>query len=266
MAVTPSISNLAAAWASLESLLQTLTEDEWKAQTGCPGWSVQDNVSHLIDYEEKALTSQALSRPTDGDRPPHVKNDLGASNEPGVAVRRSKSGPEVLAELRSVTAARLTQLHELSADDLTHELDLPVGRGTVADMLTLRVMDTWSHEQDIRRAVGKPGHVEGPAVDESIGYFCRFLPIVIVKRAGAPADAVVVFEVGDRPPFAVVVKQGRGSIEPVADTPPTVVLAMPVTVFGGLVCGRSDVTIADVDISGDADLGARVVGAMAFMP
>jgi hypothetical protein len=29
-------------------------------------------------------------------------------------------------------------------------------------------MDNWSHEPDIRRAVGRPGHTEGPAVQQAV--------------------------------------------------------------------------------------------------
>ena len=61
----------------------------------------------------------------------------------------------------------------------------PVGLGIVADLLTLRVMDSWSHEQDIRRAVGRPGHTEGSAVEEALAYFSRFLPYLVGKRAAA---------------------------------------------------------------------------------
>ena len=58
-----------------------------------------------------------------------------------------------------MTAERLARLRQLAGQDLAAQTMTPAGPGTVADMLTLRVMDSWSHEQDIRRAVGRPGHV-----------------------------------------------------------------------------------------------------------
>jgi uncharacterized protein (TIGR03083 family) len=277
---SPSIDNLAATWASLDSLLSSLDEAEWKLPTGCPGWSVQDNVSHLIDYESGAL---GRPRPThalvDGDGAgggglAHVRNDLGQANEVGVDFRRSLPGADVLAEFRDVTAARLAQLRSLPDEDLAREMDLPVGRGTMADMLTLRVMDTWSHEQDIRRAVGRPGHVDGPAVDEAVAYFSQYLPIVVVKRAAAPDGARVVFELEGLAPFSVVVDGGRGSLVrgggagsggAAGSGSGAVFLRMPVTVFDALVCGRADVGPSDVEVSGDDELGQRVVGSLGFM-
>jgi hypothetical protein len=40
---------------------------------------------------------------------------------------------------------------------------------------------------------------------------------------------------------------------------------MPVTVFDALVCGRADVGPSDVEVSGDDELGQRVVGSLGFM-
>lgn len=258
-----SIEHLDALWSSLDGLLGELTEQEWQRPTGCPGWTVQDNVSHLIDYEAKAL-----GRPWPEHKAAdtsHTKNDLGVANEDGVDYRRRFSGAEVLAEFRDVIPARLKQLRALSEDDFTREVQTPAGPGTVADMLTLRVMDTWSHEQDIRRAVGRPGHTEGPAADEAVEYFLRRVPLVVARRA-APADGdVVVLEIGSRPPLAVAVKDGRGSVVDAAGAEPTVALRMPVGTFGALVGGRSDADLATVEMTGDRALGDRVVGALGFM-
>ena len=262
-AASPSIDHLALTWRSLDDLLATLSEEEWKLPTGCPGWSVQDNVAHLIDYEARALGRPGPDHvPTDV---AHVKNPLGEGNEVGVDFRRDRSGEEVLAELREVTAARLAQLQSLTADDLAREIETPAGPGTLADMLTLRVMDTWSHEQDIRRALDRPGHVDGPAALESVTYFARYLPLVVAKRAGAPDGTTVVVEIGDLHRAVVAVDGGRG--RPLDDAPadPTVRLTMPVTTFAALVGGRSDAP-DDVVVDGDRELGAAVIAVLGFLP
>lgn len=263
MSASPSIDHLEHTWRSLVELCSSLTEEEWKQPTGCPGWSIQDNVAHLIDYEERAL-----GRPGPSHTPAamdHVKNPLGESNEVGVDFRRRRTGAEVLAELQEVTVARLAQLQELTTDDLAREIETPAGPGTLADMLTLRVMDTWSHEQDIRRAVGRPGHVDGPAVEEAVAYFARFLPLVVAKRAGAPDGTTVVVDVGDVHTSAVEVAEGRGRVADAVPASPTVRLSMPVTTFAALAGGRNDVP-DDVTIEGDRALGERVADAMGFMP
>jgi uncharacterized protein (TIGR03083 family) len=262
MPASPSIDNLATTWRSLLELCDSLTDEQWKRPTGCPGWSVQDQVSHLIDYESRALGRPAPAEPSLA--LPHTKNALGEGNEVGVELRRARTGTEVLAELREVTAARLAQLEGLTADDLAREVVTPAGPGMIADMLRLRVMDTWSHEQDIRRAVGRPGHEEGPAVDETVEYFARFLPLVFAKRAGAPDGSTSVVEVGTHR-YAVAVEGSKGrALDHVPDDP-TVRITMPATTFAALVGGRSDAP-GDARIDGDAALGARIIASLGFMP
>jgi uncharacterized protein (TIGR03083 family) len=260
--VYASIENLAIVWASIDQLCSDLAGSEWELPTGCPGWTVKDHVSHLVDYE-----ARALGRPGPRHEPgplPHVKNELGMANEIGVDARRPLPGAEVLVEFRQVTAERLVRLRQLTEEDLAAQTMTAGGPGTVAEGLTLRVMDSWSHEQDIRRAVGRPGHEGGPAVDESLSYFTRFLPYVVGKRAAAPEGSKVVFRIGGRDPVAVGMTGGRG--RPVADPrDATVSLVIPVPAFAALVGGRSDAP-GDVGITGDHQLGRRVLESMGFMP
>ena len=53
MIPTTTIDTLALSFASLSSLGATLTEAEWKTPTDLPGWSVQDNLSHLVGIERR---------------------------------------------------------------------------------------------------------------------------------------------------------------------------------------------------------------------
>lgn len=261
--VTPSIEHLELTWRSILELCADLTEEDWKRPTGCPGWSVQDNIAHLVDYEASALGRPRAEAPLPEARD-HLKNPLGEANEIGVEARRSLPGAEVLAELREVTAARSAQLRALTEDDLAREVQTPAGPGTLADMLTLRVMDTWSHEQDVRRALGRPGHAAGPAVDEAVGYWSQYLPYVVGKRAAAPDGTTVVVEVDGRS-LAVEVVDGRARAAEGTEGEPAVRLSMPATTFGALVGGRSDAP-EDVTISGDAELGRRIVASLALLP
>lgn len=260
----PLVDQLATTWRSISNLCASLTEEQWKLPTGCPGWTVQDQVSHLVDYEATAL---GRDRPeTEVADAEHLRNDLGRANEVGIEARRGRSGAEVLAEFDDVTAARLEQLARLTDDDLTREATLPVGEGTLGDALTMRVMDSWSHEQDIRRAVGRPGHADGPAVATTIGYWLRFMPYAVAKLGGAPDGTTAVFQVGDQPPVAVVVEGGRGRhLDEVPDRPTTSLRFNPET-FAALVGGRTDGRPEDVDVTGDIELGRHLATNLGFLP
>jgi uncharacterized protein (TIGR03083 family) len=260
--VGTSAGNLAIVWASIDQLCSALPGSQWDLPTGCPGWTVKDHVSHLVDYE-----ARALGRPAPEHEPgslAHVKNELGRANEAGVDVRRPVPAAAVLGEFRQVTGERLAQLRALTGQDLAAPVMTPAGPGTMADLLTLRVMDSWMHEQDIRRATGRPGHISGPAAGEAVGYFTRFLPYVVGKRAAAPDGSRVVFRIGGQDPVAVQVAGGRGSLA--ADPRgATVTMVIPVTTFAALVGGRSDVP-DDVGITGDRQLGRRILESMGLMP
>jgi uncharacterized protein (TIGR03083 family) len=262
MSVLPAVDLLARTWDSVEALCAGLTEEEWKTPTECPGWSVQDNISHVVDYESRLLGRPGPEHEV-GDLP-HLKNPMGSSNEIGVDWRRQFTGAEVLAEFREVTAARREQLGTLTADDLKSEVQTPVGPGTLADLLQLRLMDTWSHEQDIRRALGRPGHVTGSSADGAVAYFTKLLPYIVGKKAGAPDGAAVVFEVDDRV-IPVEVTGGRAHTREVAPESATVRLVMDTATFAALVGGRTT-SLDGVTLEGDTDLGQRVVTNMGVMP
>jgi uncharacterized protein (TIGR03083 family) len=262
MTVLPAVDLLARTWDSVDALCAGLTEEEWKTPTDCPGWSVQDNVSHLIDYESRALGRPGPEHEV-GDLP-HLKNAMGSSNEIGVDWRRQFSGAEILAEFREVMAARREQLGALTADDLTNEVQTPVGAGSLADMLQLRLMDSWCHEQDIRRALGRPGHLAGPAADGAIAYFTKLLPYVVGKKAGAPDGATVTFEVADRI-IPIEVVGGRAHALEVAPATESARLAMDTATFAALVAGRTS-SDAGVTLTGDTDLAQRILANMGVMP
>lgn len=253
---------LAETWHSIDDLGSSLSEEEWKRPTGCPGWTVQDHLSHLIDYESFAL---GLPRPdhTVGVAE-HVRNDMGRTNEVGVDARRSCTGAAVLGEFRDVTRQRLTSLRGVTEADLDEKAITPIGAGTVRDLLTLRVMDTWSHEQDMRRALDRPGHAQGLAPDITIEYLSRFLGFAVAKKAGV-ADATIVFAIGDTAPIAVEVHDGRGApVDPPEQ--PTVTLRLDASTFAALCGGRADAPAARVQIEGNAALGEQVIANLGFMP
>jgi uncharacterized protein (TIGR03083 family) len=131
-------------------------------------------------------------------------------------------------------------------------------------MLQLRLMDTWSHEQDIRRALDRPGHLAGPSADGAVAYFTKLLPYIVGKKAAAPDGASVVFEVDDRV-IPVEVTGGRAHTRERAPESATVRLVMDTATFAALVGGRTT-SLDGVTLEGDTDLGQRVLTNMAVMP
>ncbi|HEX6311685.1 MAG TPA: maleylpyruvate isomerase family mycothiol-dependent enzyme [Acidimicrobiia bacterium] len=253
-------------WGSIEALGSTLSEAQWKTETECPGWSVQDNVSHITGIE-----SSLLGRPAPDHTPPelpHVKNDMGKANEVWVDSRRGRTGGEVLEEFREVTKARIAALRAMTDDDFAAESWTPAGPGTVRDLLPFRIFDSWAHEQDIRRALGIPGDLEGAAAELALGRIEGALPYVVGKKV-KPADGTTVVFAWDGRTTDLVVTDGRARALDTAPADPTVRLTMGVDTLVRLGLGRGDpAEILDagaVTIAGDEALGRKIVEEMNFL-
>jgi uncharacterized protein (TIGR03083 family) len=257
-------------WQSIGKLCESLTEREWKMPTDCPGWTVQDNVAHIVDYE-----SRLLGRPVPEHTPPqrpHMKNDLGKRNEIWVDWWRSQTGAQVLDAFREVTAERLRVLPTLSAEALAALSPISSRGEALRDHLARRVVDCWAHEQDIRRAVSRPGHDTGAVVAHVMDRMLGGLGPVVAQRAGAPPDSTVVVALTGpyRRTLALRVEGDRAtSCDPIPDLP-TVRLSMDSETFACLCFGRWDaekvLESGRVLFAGDRELGRTIVRQMTVTP
>lgn len=252
-------------FADLEELCSGLTPAEWDLPTDCPGWSVKDNLSHVIGTESMILGRPAPEHQVD--EKPWVRNPIGASNEIQVDYRRGWSPEKVLDEFREVTAERMKTLENLSADELGAESWTPIGPGTVRDLLAVRVMDCWVHEQDIRRALGKPGGLDGPVAGHAFARHAGAIPYVVGKKAAAPDGTTVVVEIAGQEPFAVGVEGKRANRLDAVPADPTVRLSTDLDTFNRLCTGRGDPEPLkqQVTVAGDADLAAKILDQINFM-
>lgn len=257
---------LAMEWATLYGLCSSLTDEEWGTDTELPGWTVKDVISHLTGTE-----ALFLGRPSPGHSAPpadHVKNLIGERNEIEVDYRRRKSGQEVLSEFHEVTAERADALRAMTDDDLAEDSWTPVGQGTVADLLATRVVDCWVHEQDIRRVVRRPGHLEGPVAEHCFGRMVSAMPYVVGKKVSPPDGSTVIFDI-EGPQFAVIVEGKRARRLDDVPREADARLVMDFQTFTCLSCGRwaprETLGAGLVQLDGDTQLGARVVENMNFM-
>jgi uncharacterized protein (TIGR03083 family) len=187
-----------------------------------------------------------------------------------VASLRPCSAVEVLATFRTLAAERLDQLRSYPVERFDEEGPSPVGRVPYRDFMAVRAMDTWVHEQDIRRAVGRPGHRSGPVVEVALQRFAAAMPFVVGKGAAAPDGSSVLFRLhGDSArDLALAVTDGRARLVGAPPAQPTVTLAMTTETWWCLGLGRWDGERARAEglvIEGDRALGERIVDRLAFM-
>jgi uncharacterized protein (TIGR03083 family) len=256
------------AWSAVEELCSSLAPVDWGKTTDCPGWTVKDQLAHMA-----ALESGFLGRPpAEGDlpRPSHVKNDLGAHNEREIEARRALPPERILEEFREVTAERLKVLSSLEEAGWGHVEPGPLGEAAVRDRIPIRIVDTFFHEQDIRRAVGRPGHMNGAVARLVLDRMTAGMGFVVGKRVKPPDGTTVVFDVGaPGRSFALEMKEGRAApVDPPAQ--PTVRLRMDAETFLCLAGGRRSHAQASsggrLVVEGDRHLGATIIQNMAVTP
>lgn len=257
-------------WTSLTDLAAELDDADWDRPTACPGWSVRDQLAHLLAFEWQ-LAGRPSTLEELAEVPPYVHNDIGKANER--AVRRWRTVPidRLVAAWREVVGERLAQIAAYSEADLAADSWTPLGPGTVSDLLQVRILDHWIHEQDIRRAVGRPGHESGRVVEHTVDRLLAGIPMVVGKRAAAPEGASVVIELTGpvQRELAVTVRDGRAkpSERPVD---PTAAIYLDSTTYAELAAGRTDpeaaITEGRVTWMGDDALARKIVTSLNIMP
>ncbi|GAA2434611.1 maleylpyruvate isomerase family mycothiol-dependent enzyme [Actinomadura vinacea] len=248
------------------ALAETFEAADWARPTECPGWSVQDVTAHMVGTETMLLGEDPAGGHVLAAVPAHVRNDLGRLIETVVDARRGRRGEEVLAELRDVLDRRLAVLADL---DPEKPITAPTGRTVpYAEFMVFRVFDCWAHEQDIRRAVGRPGNLDGPAAERARRILEPGLPMVVAKRAGAAAGQVVVFEISEPLPFTSRIRVGDDGRARLVDDPAEgdATLRMDWETFLRLAAGRCGPEAVKVGTEGDTALAARILANMALTP
>jgi len=262
------IAQLAETWGATAEVCRGLTPAQWRLPTACPGWSVKDQVVHIIGTE-----SMLAGLPTPDVAPsdaPHVRNDIGKFNEAWITARLGASGEEILDELESVTASRLEALRAMPEEAWEEPSWTPVGQAPYRRFMQIRVFDCWAHEMDIKDALDPPAAPSaGQAAEQAVDEVERALGLLIGKRAAAPAGARVTLALtGPVHRDIHVAVNGRASVVDELDSPARVVLRMSSLDLLRLGCGRRDPVVAvrdgDIGIAGDTELGERILAHLPF--
>jgi uncharacterized protein (TIGR03083 family) len=252
---------------SFHALAAELDDTDWARPTDCPGWSVREQVAHVLALELQLAGQPAPPRlPA---YPAHVRGPSGEHMESGIAALADVPTGELVARLGRTADEHLAQLRALAlAEDTTvvGTLGTPV---PLPRFLPIRVLDVWTHEQDVRGATGRPGGLSGPAAVVAVGQITDLLPYVVGSGvAPAPGSSVAVAVSGEVPVATTVTVQADGQAAATAGIAPdaTVTLRMGTETLGRLAGGRVDPAAAAVEFEGDADLGQRVLAELAIAP
>ena len=263
------VANMERVWSAIIALGSTFTEREWKTPTECPGWTVQDQVAHMLGSESRLLGLPVPNHTPHDTR--HVKNESGQRNEVWVDWYRAWSGAQVLQRFQEVTGERLNVLRALRPEDFAAQTQTPIGPGTIRDLLHIRIFDAWVHEQDMRRAVKRPGDLVGPVAEHAIGRVAMAMPYVVGRKVKSADGTTVVFAMPGAAGRSVALRMEGGRAQSLDDIPvtPTVRLSMDAETFACLGCGRwtpeATLQAGKVQITGDRALGRTILAQMNIM-
>ena len=184
----PLIGLLEAVWSDIDGLCDGLTEEQWNLPTDCPGWSVQDNVAHMIGTE-RMLAGEQPGAAGRHRRARHVRNDIGKANEQWIARYRDWTGAETARRVpRGHRTRGSTTLRAMTTEEWDEEGLHARGSGSVPAV---------HGDPRVRLLVPRPGHPRGararPGASKARSPTSRSsrippkgLPYVVGKKAGAP--------------------------------------------------------------------------------
>ena len=248
------------------ALLRSLDADDWAKPTDLPGWNVRYIGAHLAHLESELAGNP--QKHVDVPEAPHIKSSMSIFTESGPLARADWTTDAIIDELESSAAKRDDALRAMMPLDPT-----ALGDGFSAvlgwdweTLLSNRVIDQWMHQQDIRRAVDRPGGLAGPGGAHALAVFSRSIPYVVGKRIAPPPGTTVVVDITREHPAtiaAAVGDDGRASRLDAAPAEPTVRIGMDFETFIVLSGGRRTPEQVTATVSGDASLGNAVLANLA---
>lgn len=249
------------------ALVRSLTPEQGALPTDLPGWNVWANVAHTAHLE--AVLAGAPEETIEVPPAAHITGPMGVYTEQGIIARRGRSLAALADEIEDASARRHAALQADPPTDATAMALLTPG-GVPWDNQTLlrnRPLDVWMHEQDIRRAIGRPGGFDSPAAGHVVDVLGAGLAMVVGKRVAPAAGTSVRVKVPDmgRVWTLLVGDDGRAVSTDISGEP-TCTIAVTPEEFIILTGGRRPVAATSPRISGDRDLAAAVLAAMGVTP
>ena len=241
---------------SFDAVLGDLSDAEWHLPV-LRDLDVQGLVGHLIGVEREF---QAVLGLVD-DRAGVAGADHVAATQPDAEAQRGRPPAQTRADWQAACRRTVDHLASRDAAGLAEAVVLHGMTLAVDRILIVRFFEMWTHEEDIRRATGRP--LQGPDGSRlalMTALAVAALPIGL-DRAGRPRPGRMV--------RLVLTGPGGGVFQASLDRPavgePDVRIVADAADFCRLVANRLPAEGLGAAISGDAALGADVLaGAMAL--
>jgi uncharacterized protein (TIGR03083 family) len=148
---------------------------------------VREQVAHVVAVEQQ-LSGHPWP-PRLPSYPACVRSPVGEHRESGIAALADLAPDEVVARLGPAIEEHLAQLRLLDMDPGTTVLGILGSEVPLPRFLPIRVLDVWTHEQDVRRATGLPARLTGPGPEVAFATSCRCCPTSCPSSPRRPAPS-----------------------------------------------------------------------------
>jgi uncharacterized protein (TIGR03083 family) len=184
----------------------------------------------------------------------------------------------VVDELEGVLAKRLTQLED---PELTAETVIKgtAGPAPATEVLRTRILDIWTHEQDIRQALGRPGNLDAPGAAVFMDLLFAALPRLVAKNAAIEPGNVVIFDVtgpvvGRSGVRVEVAESGKplgtplftGTVHEHPEDAQVTSITLSTDAITRRAAGRGSLEDIHYTVHGDEGIARRVLDALPFTP
>lgn len=256
-----------AACTDFVALVREIPREQWDLPTDLEGWSVKDNVAHTAHLE--AVLAGTPEETIHVDEAPHLKSLMSYYTEQGVLARRDRDMGVLADEIERAVETRYAALladppADGSAKPPKTPGDVPWDYRT---LLSNRPFDVWMHDQDVRRAIGRPGGYDCPAAQHVLAVLGRGLPMVVGKRvAPAPGTVVRVSLPGTGLGWTVVVGEDGRAAATDDRTAPTTTVELEAEDFVVLAGGRRGPATTRPVVKGDEDVARHLLESLTVTP
>lgn len=259
---------LAAEFAAIAELCEPFDEVTWDLPTCLPGWSVKDNLSHLVGTE--SMLAGVETPKVDISHLTHLRNGIAEANEAWVESLRAVPGAGVLAHFRTITVERLGVLAGMDQAAFDAPSWTPAGPDeTYGRFMRIRHYDCYHHELDIRAAVGAPDRTDADHIAMALAEPVAALGYIVGKKVGVRGgSSVAIHLVGPVEASYFVEVVERAQVVDRLDGEPTASITLDPNLFLRLTGGRCDaepsIESGDLELGGAPDLARRLATNLAY--
>jgi uncharacterized protein (TIGR03083 family) len=244
-------------------LVRDLAADDWDRSVDPPefaGWTVHDVAVHLA--ANQSLLAFELGVPV------RSIPETATDNEGRTAQARARHADlppaHAVAELEACAAAVDTEVVARGEDRLDALIEWWGVPTTTRIALLVRAFETWTHADDIRRAVGADVVEPPPASLLTMAHTaCGFVPMALAARETSYPGSLVRFRFDDLGDAAWDVDLAvAGSVRPAGDSAVDAEIVVAAAAFCRGMTGRVAVSDLAYDAHGDAQLVRDIVDAL----